>query len=150
VLKICKELWSKNEKQLKESLLEVDIERISYVDLVKLSINKILNNDFDDYDKWNIENITEIDNGDYQGTLLFLIPKNSYQPSEYEYLMTYIGYGSCSGCDILQGIQYNGDSKDVQINDLLSLCRHIISNIIKPYNGGWREDEQYKIVEIED
>jgi hypothetical protein len=96
------------------------------------------------------ENITEINNGDYSGTLLYLIPFDTYEPSESEYLMTYVGYGSCSCCDTLQGIQYSIDENDKHINDFMILCRDIVSHIIRPYNIGWREDAIFDTVEVKE
>ena len=51
--------------------------------------------------------ITEIDHGDYQGTLLFIIGSKGYQPSDYWCVK--VGYGSCSGCDALAAIDDHGD-----------------------------------------
>ncbi|MFQ4588371.1 hypothetical protein C4V12_02400 [Clostridioides difficile] len=116
----------------------------SYEDLVKLSVKHILNDNINEDDEWDVDNISEIDNGHYQGTLLYLIPKKTYQPNEYEYLMTYVGYGSCSDCDTLINIQ-DSDSED-SIEDYMCLCKDIICNIIKPYNFGWREDDKYNVV----
>ena len=80
------------------------------------------------YDSLDIGKITEIDNGDYQGTLLYLIPRSTYQPAEYDYVTTYVGYGSCSGCDTLLGISnYSWDlPTDDQVNLYLILCLHMV------------------------
>ncbi|MGL4801881.1 MAG: hypothetical protein ACRC18_06420 [Cetobacterium sp.] len=99
MLKFCKEQWAKNESKLRK-VLEVNksIDYCDYGYLVKLTVEHILNdNDVDE--EWNFKKITTIDNGDYQGTELYLIPRDTYQPAEYDYLMTHVGYGSCSGCD---------------------------------------------------
>ena len=146
MIKYCKEKWAKNENTLRDALLKhKGIDDCEYKDIVKLAVENILNDDDDDYD-WDVENITEIDNGDYQGTLLYLIPLKTYQPSEDEYLMTYVGYGSCSGCDTLQSIQY-GSTDENKINDYVKLCRDIICNTIKPYNKGWRKESIFDDVE---
>lgn len=100
-------------------------------------------------EKWDAGNVTEIDNGYYQGTLLFLIPRDTYQPAEYDYLMTYVGYGSCSGCDTLQAIQDCGEGKlnESQVKDFMTLCRDLVCAMIKPYNCGWRNNEEFETVE---
>ena len=111
-------------------------------------VEVILNNGDDK--TWDVGNITEIDNGDYQGTLLYLIPRDTYQPSEYDYLMTYVNYGSCSGCDTLQAIQ-NYEKEEItegQLKDFMSLCKDLICCMIKPYNCGWREEEEFLPVEV--
>ena len=150
MLKICKRKWDENRGILYNAIRSHDI-GFQYVDLVKLAIDCILNHSADDEEdyeypsKWDTKNITVIDNGDYQGTLLFMIPAKCYQPSECEYLLTYAGYGSCSGCDALLSIvEFADEMTDEKAKDLLMLCKHLIENIVKPYNYGWRKDEEYE------
>lgn len=139
MIKYCKEQWMKNEGKLKEVLLHrEDLNYCSYETLVKLVVDYILNDEEQD-ENWDSKNITVIDNGDYQGTELYLIPRNTYQPAEYDYLMTYVGYGSCSGCDTLQSIQCDEDN----IDDYMTLCRDLVFNMVKPYNNGWRNEDLF-------
>lgn len=153
MLKIIKEQWDKNREVLREALHEGDdFNECNYKDLVKLAFEKIFNEGTvcgrDPI--LDLKNITEIDNGDYQGTLLFLIPFQTYQPCEYDYLMTYIGYGSCECCDTLQRIQdYHPNKKltEEQVEEFMALCKDILTNTIKPYNGGWRYDSEFDQVE---
>lgn len=108
MLNIIKQQWDKNREVLRKAIREdMDIYDYNYKDVVKLAFEKIFNEGMvcNRDPILDLKNITEIDNGDYQGTLLFLIPFQTYQPGEYEYLMTYIGYGSCCCCDTLQHIQ---------------------------------------------
>lgn len=104
--------------------------------------------------EWDAENITVVDNGDYQGTQLFLIPRDTYQPSESEYLMTYVGYGSCSGCDTLQAIQdWSIDDRLLepeQVEDFMKLCKDLVTNMILPYNIGWRASSEFEPVKIDE
>lgn len=149
MLKIVVEKWWKNKNKLEAAYrFKTGWNSCSYLDIVKETINSILN-DNDGYIKWDIEHITEIDNGDYQGTLLYLIPENTYQPSADEYLMTYVYYGSCSGCDTLQAIQEwsEGPLKEDQIKEFMMLSLHLLENMIKPYNDGWRSNDDYKQVQ---
>jgi len=75
--------------------------------------------------------MTEIDDGHYQGTLLFLTPTNSYQPSIEDYLITHVYYGSCSGCDTLQAIHNYDDGlpSESQVRDYMMLALHLIQNM---------------------
>jgi len=152
MLKIIKEKWDKNESLLRETLTQNDtLNRCSYLDLVKIAFAAIFNDEHTSgCEALDLDEITEIDNGDYQGTLLYLIPFKTYQPSEYEYIMTYVGYGSCSGCDTLQSIQGFEDKEPTenQIKEFMALCKDILTNSIKPYNGGWRKNEDYNQVEM--
>lgn len=154
MLKIMKALWDLNQEKLRATLrTRTDLNDCCYEDLVKLTFDTIYNSfDFGYGKKLDTEHITEIDNGDYQGTLLFLIPFYTYQPSEDEYLMTYIGYGSCSGCDALQAAQswhYDEKLNEEQVQDFMSICKDLICNTIKPYNYGWRHSEEFDPVEEE-
>lgn len=154
MLKYCYKKWDKNKDKLEAALRKTDISRVEYRDLLVLTVENILNDDSDDYvnPRWNSERITEINDGDYQGTLLYLIPADTYQPSEYEYLMTYIGYGSCSGCDLLQRIQPYSDEEttDEDIAEFMALCKDFITNMVKPYNAGWRQDDDFEHVTMEE
>jgi hypothetical protein len=153
MLKKLLEKWNENKDLLKRELaIRTDLNSCDYKDLVKLTFEIIFNTGCERYgENLCTEKITEIDNGSYQGTLLFLIPFDTYQPNEYEYLMTYVGYGSCSGCDALQAIQGYIDGKltERQVNNFMGLCKDIICNTIKPYNSGWRNDEEFAVVEEE-
>lgn len=154
MIKYCKEKWDKNKDELEEVLKhDRKLNNCDYSYLLELVVKYILNDEDNEYSgTWNSEKITVIDNGDYQGTLLFLIPANTYQPSEYEYLMTYVNYGSCSGCDTLLGIQSwdNEPPTKQQLKDYMTLCRDMVCNIIKPYNCGWRNEEEFDpVVEMD-
>lgn len=149
MLKIMAEKWEKNKKFLEEELKSWNM-RSNYKDLVKITFDCIFNDEDCGYGKdLDIENITEIDDGEYQGTLLYLIPFNTCQPNEYDYLMTYVNYGSCGGCDALLSITDYGEDlpNERQLKELMQLCLNIIQNTIKPYNNGWREDTLFKELE---
>ena len=145
--RIMKERWDANKDKLRAVLAErTDLNTCQYEDLVKLTFETIYNTTVTDLDcKLDLTNITVVNNGNYQGTLLFLIPFDTYQPSEHEYVMTYVGYGSCSVCDALQAAQGWGEGKltEQQIAGFMDICGNLISNTIKPYNYGWREDENW-------
>ena len=149
MIKYALKKWDENKDVLRNAIQQTEKDKRSawdYNDIVKLVCRYIFNENVTDKDpKINIEGITMIDNGGYQGTLLFMMPFDTYQPAEYEYLMTYVGYGSCSGCDTLQRIQsdemyYNVNSTDDLIGDYMTLCKDIVSNTIRPYNMGWRNN----------
>lgn len=145
MLKIMVEKWDKNKARLEEKLKNMQM-TYEYKDLVKITFEQIYNYEERNWEMLNTKDITEIDNGDYQGTLLYLIPFKTYQPTETEYLMTYVGYGSCSGCDTLLGITGYDTEKlpnKKQLKELMMLCKDIIQNTIKPYNYGWRNDGKF-------
>lgn len=152
MLKYCLDQWNKNKERL-EAALEKDenLDWCDYDHLVKLVVDNILNDETSvQRDALDSKKITVVDDGDYQGTLLFIIPFSCYQPCEYEYLMTYVNYGSCSGCDTLQSIHGEGEGiTPRKLKGFMTLCKDLVTNMVKPYNCGWREDERFRTVEME-
>lgn len=150
MLKCCLDKWDANKGILEERLKnDKTLNQCDYKHLVELVVECILNSgERREFSEWDSKCITVVDNGDYQGTLLFLIPRNTYQPAEYEYLMTYVGYGSCCGCDTLLSIkdEYEEKVTNAQIKDFMNLCKDLVTNMIKPYNGGWREEEDFYVI----
>lgn len=157
MIKFCKDQWDANRERLKEALRDdTQLNKCDYKYLLSLVVEHILNPGLVNFERfergWSAKNITVIDDGDYQGTLMFLIPKICYQPSESEYLLTFVNYGSCSCCDTLMAIQGWDDVKptEQQLKDYMALCKDLVTNMVKPYNNGWREDERYNTVEMEE
>lgn len=156
MLKYCLKKWNENRDKLEMAIRkDTHLNRCNYRYLLGLLVEHVLNSGGcgvrDEY-KLQANHITEVDDGDYQGTLLFVIPFNRWQPSEGEYLMTYVGYGSCSGCDTLQAIQLWEDAPptELQVKGYMSLCKDMLTNMIKPYNCGWREDKDFAVVEMDE
>lgn len=120
------EIFMKNKKDLRRSFIEKHPE--SYKEVV-YAVVKLLNEKFDRYEKPSIELIHEIDDGDYQGTLVYLIGAEGYQPDKY--WVTKVSYGSCSGCDTLEAIRDYSDDQptDSQIDDYMTLCLHLIQQM---------------------
>lgn len=100
-----------------------------YKEIVKNVISIISNND--SYDCPDPNRIHVIDDGDYQGTLVFVIAAKGYQPFDYWYVQ--VNYGSCSGCDTLQGIRDYGDElpTEKQVDEYMTLALHIIQGLKK-------------------
>ncbi len=159
MIKYCRERWNKNQQTLRKKLEEdiVSLSTCDYKYLVTLTVKYILG------DEWDAENITEVNNGGYMGTLLYLIPRKVYfYPSENEYLMTFCWYGSscserlgegfvCEDYDILSELQQYGTEyvrfttcpinltgKTNPINCYMSICKYIVANMIQPYNKNKR------------
>ena len=110
----------------------------TYKDLFAVAVEKVLNpyldennNALDDdyylFDGLDIENITEIDNGNYQGTIIFIIPYKGGSPDISQYLCTYVEYGSCSACDSLEAA-YSLKGKEKQ-KALKQICLNLLQNL---------------------
>lgn len=128
--------WEKNMNKLEEYFEKTKQKEYGeYGEIVKKLFEIVINPYLEDNAEYplekgfNLENMVVIDNGDYQGTQIFILPLNVYQPSEDEYVVTNTYYGSCSGCDTLMAIQdYDNDklpSKE-QIKEYMLLSLHIL------------------------
>lgn len=98
----------------------------SYQDIVR-AVVEVLDDDYSSGP--DPERIHCINDGDWQGTLLFIIGAKGYQPSLYWAVK--VGYGSCSGCDTLEGIRhYSSDPpNEEQAKQYLTLALHIVQGL---------------------
>ena len=122
------EKWDKYKNELEEYFkTNKQLEYSSYELIVKALFDIIINKD--EEDKFDTENITVIDDGDYQGTQIFILHKDWYQPSVEDYVYTNTYYGSCSGCDTLLAIQ-DWDLEELpseeQIKEYMTLALHLL------------------------
>lgn len=101
----------------------------SYKSILEKVITYVITNK-DEYE-YNAKGITEIDDGDYQGTKIFLIPLDTYQPSASDYLITNTYYGSCSGCDTLQAISYKTEEvpNEEELKEYMLLALHLVQKM---------------------
>lgn len=84
------------------------------------------------YDSIDPKRIHEIDDGDYQGTLVFVIASSDYQPNDYWYVRVY--YGSCSGCDTLEALRGWDDDAPIpkeETDGYMTLSLHIVQQLKK-------------------
>ncbi len=98
----------------------------SYESLLKLALETVAE-ESDEYGDPDPSKIRCIDDGDYQGTLLFIVPARGYQPNNYWAVKVF--YGSCSYCDTLEGIQSDSGDREKQVNDYYTLCLHMIQGM---------------------
>lgn len=107
-----------------EFLDEIDLYKYPhYEDLLRAALKVTLTDDFDEPD---LHRIHEINDGDYQGTLVFVVGARGYQP--YKYWITKVSYGSCSGCDALQdALGYSEESRNDEA--LYSLALHMMQQL---------------------
>lgn len=100
-----------------------------YKDIVKAVIEAVQGSS--EYDAPSPDRIHVIDDGDYQGTLVYVVGAGGYQPDDYWYVK--VGYGSCSGCDTLQAISEYSDEPptESQISQYMTLATHIVQGLKK-------------------
>ncbi len=124
------EKWDKNKKNLEEYFRKnKQKEYYYYKDIVRLLFEKIINaGEVSDEEKFDTANMHVIDDGHYQGTQIFLLHKDRYEPEIGDYVYTDTYYGSCSGCDTLMEIQGLEEElpNESQIKDYMSLALHLL------------------------
>lgn len=122
-------------QEIKLDLLEqfCQKEPESYEDIFKQTIKMMFENSEDSYscnsETPDYERITVIDNGDYQGTLVFVVASKSYQPNDY--WVSTVDYGSCSGCDTFQAYCTYGDDPKESAPHMLTMALHMIEAMKK-------------------
>ena len=127
--------WDANKHKLEEYFATTKQEDYSdyktiVVKLFELVITEI-ENEWSGTDKFDISKMTVIDDGDYQGTTIYIIPKDTYQPSISDYVITDNYYGSCSGCDTLLAIsEYSDDlpTKE-QVKEYMTIALHLVQKL---------------------
>lgn len=126
------EAWDKNKDKLMEYFKTHSQEEYSqYQDLVKLLFNIVINPVLweEKREKFDISNMKIIDDGNYDGTLIFILLKAGFYYTTEGYIYTSVNYGSCPGCDTLQHIQ-SWDLKELpneeQIKDYMTLTLHLL------------------------
>ena len=107
----------------------------NYSDIFKQTIKMMFEDTEDTEDTYfsnsetpDFERITVIDDGDYQGTLVFVVASKGYQPSNY--WATQVDYGSCSGCDTFQSYSdYRNPEKSAP--EMVTMALHMIESMKK-------------------
>lgn len=129
--------WDKNNHKIKEWLQSCKgDDNISYEVLLRKTIELIFEGFEDDLEYWEFpdkERICVINNGDYQGTTIYVISNTGYQPNIESHWFTHNYYGSCSGCDTLLSIIAYSDSNfsEEQIDGLWTICLHLMQKMKK-------------------
>jgi hypothetical protein len=85
--------------------------------------------------------IHTIDDGNYQGTLLYIIAEQGYQP--FTYWCMSVSYGSCSGCDTLHSIRgYTDDAPTTdQLDQYETLALHLVQSMKQISGYGDRSED---------
>ena len=124
--------WEENKYKLEEYFTKTKQGEYSgsYKKILEKVIELVITKK-DEYNNYDYEKISVIDDGDYQGTQIFLIPSTTYQPGVSDYLITNTYYGSCSGCDTLQSISNYDDDfpTEEQVKEYMTLSLHLVQKM---------------------
>ena len=127
------EVWEENKQKLKKKY--GDVHPQNYSEIVADVIGLISENaqNISGHPVPDPKRIHAIDDGDYQGTKVYVIGEDGYQPSSYFYVRVH--YGSCSGCDTLLSIRgvmragENDEPNDGQQAGYMRLALHIFQSL---------------------
>lgn len=89
--------FNDNRENIKKDLMNTTL-RQTYIALFRL-LCVYLSDEENEWDFPDPKRIEHFGHGDYQGTDVFAVACGGYQPRQY--WITYVDYGSCSGCDTL-------------------------------------------------
>lgn len=133
--------WEANKGKLRkyfEEYLKEDY--CGYSELVRLLFKLVVNPYMEAlYDEWpkpgyDVDRMHVIDDGEFCGTLMYLIPKYGYEPDCDDYVMTYAWYGSCDVCDLIQNIYWRGGkASENDVKALMQLSLHLLQRCKFPY-----------------
>jgi hypothetical protein len=97
-----------------------------YEEIVKAVVEAISTDEVNSPDP---NGVIEIPSNDCQGTNLYII-KNKYENEPYWAVMVH--YGTCSGCDTLEGIKDNYyDDLSKRLDGYMTLALHIVQKMKK-------------------
>lgn len=121
--------WDERKHLLEEWLKENKPSQ--YEDIYKKLFELVITQPNGYADDWNWERFRVIDDGHYQGNLIFILCNDSYQPDLRDYIFTDVSYGSCSGCDTFEHIRDLADwdedkNTDEQVNQYMTLALHMV------------------------
>ena len=130
--------WNHNKTMLEEYFKTTEMGVYSdYNTLVKLLFEKVINpyrKTLKYKEPYDLSRLHVIDDGDYQGTIIYLIPESWFQPNSFDYVWTCVEYGSCSTCDTIKGI-CEGDEDELpneqQLKNFMTLCLHLLQHCKK-------------------
>jgi len=128
--------WDKHNSDLMTAIKSASLDDIDYKQLLELTLKTIFPNNDKKYNGLpHYSRVTVVDSGNYQGTMIFVITADDYQPSASDHWYTCVDYGSCSGCDTLQAITNydNGLPNEEQAKDLFTLCLHLMQKMKRMY-----------------
>ena len=143
--------WGTNKDALRDYIkITPQSEYDDYRKLVELLFTKVINpylKSCGKKDLYNINEITELTQGSYQGVSIFIIHKNSYDGDLSNFVYTTNYFGSCSGCDTLLRISNykTGLPSEDQVNDYMLL----LLNLLQQCNM-FLDIVEYEIVSIYD
>ena len=103
-------------------------------------------------EEWDLDAIMESKRHCYHGNFVFGF--NSAWDRASEFTVTYVGYGSCNGCDTLQRIQALSDKEDLpneeQVNGYITLALHMVQKMRTPFDLSHKKEKENNFYNLYD
>lgn len=125
--------WEQNKHHLQKHF-ETNKADYDYDDIVRLLFKYCIlqSNEYEEFG-FDLDNITILDDNSYQGTRIFIIPKDRNYHDIDDYIVTHDYYGSCSGCDTLQGInsevEWEQFPAEEQVKEYMTVALHLVQRM---------------------
>ena len=124
---------NKNKYYIAVKEIARDIDNLDYIDIVKFTFNflntcnvrSVVGCEFD------IDKIVQINNGDYKGDIIYVIPLARYQLSITDHYYTHNYYGSCSWCDVLESIKHYERTECEKLDELYKISIDLLFHLQK-------------------
>jgi hypothetical protein len=120
--------WDERKHLLEEWLKEN--QPSDYEDIYKKLFELVVTEPNSYSNSWDWERFVTIDDGHYQGNIIFILCNDCYQPNLDDYIFTEVDYGSCSGCDTFEHIrdlQWGSEKNtDEQVKQYMTLALHMV------------------------
>ncbi len=123
--------WEENKHKLEEYFKTTKQHEYNRYETIVKKVFEVCLPKSTDYSGWDLDKMTVIDDGGYQGTQIFIVPTDTYQLNVEDYVMTDTYYGSCSACDTLQAInEYEDDlPTEEQVKKYMTLALHLVQKL---------------------
>lgn len=127
MLKYCVDQWEKNKENLRSAFENCDIYS-DYDAFARLVIENI-------FPKWKNYKLNIQYYAEYQGEVVFFIHSDTWNKEEL--FLSYLSYGSCSGCDALKAAT---EISETRVNDMMVIALSFIQNMTHPYSNGYIDE----------
>ena len=127
MLKYCVDQQEKNKENLRSAFENCDIYS-DYDAFARLVIENI-------FPKWKNYKLDIQYYAEYQGEVVFFIHSDTW--SKEELFLSYLSYGSCSGCDALKAAT---EISETRVNDMMAIALNFIQNMTHPYSNGYIDE----------
>lgn len=125
------DVWNAHKEELRNDvvLLLDSTSYFEYSKLVEILVKFLSSHSEGSWRSPDFNRITEIDDGSYEGTLIYVVGCKGEYPNNY--WATSVEYGSCSGCDTLERILESGEARTVKVDGLMTLLLHLVQKFKK-------------------